>query len=216
LFNIEKYAPNIKDSWDNLKPNDNLYLLGIQMEADVLAATDKSLPTTGDGYKKKFGIKYIRGCQVHELLDDQGAVVLDYKVAQVLDEKGQAPIVGGSRTMRVLLDPNQYLADSKACKDIYDVYGCLNIVLKRSSDSNFYKSILETLRGLISSDFVFPDWLSNTLLGYKSKNATLTDSESGRIIGNTYDTILDWKHLQSSFPDVVLCFKLENNQQKKP
>jgi len=49
---------------------------------------------------------------------------------------------------------------------IKDVYETFNIVLRRKPKENNFKAVLETIRDLMNTECVIPDWLHNIILGY--------------------------------------------------
>jgi intron-binding protein aquarius len=75
---------------------------------------------------------------------------------------------GDTRTFRVWLDPNQYQQDmARSLQDgSEDVYDTFNIFMRRKPKENNFKAVLETIRDLINTRCVVPDWLHDLLLGY--------------------------------------------------
>ena len=66
------------------------------------------------------------------------------------------------------LDPNQYQQDmarslQAGAEDVYDTF---NIFMRRKPKENNFKAVLETIRDLINTRCVVPDWLHDLLLGY--------------------------------------------------
>jgi len=47
-----------------------------------------------------------------------------------------------------------------------DIYETFNIVLRRKPKENNFKAVLETIRDLMNTECVIPDWLHNIILGY--------------------------------------------------
>ena len=94
-----------------------------------------------------------------EMADERGNVVRDLEII-TKDKKRE----GSLRTFRVWLDTSQYQQDinqdSKAA-----LYNSFNIILRRKAKENNFKSVLETIRDLMNSQFVVPDWLHDLLLG---------------------------------------------------
>jgi intron-binding protein aquarius len=88
---------------------------------------------------------------------------LHYKFAESRDAVRK--IAGDVRTYRVRLDPNQYKEDTDQ-GIATDVYFDCNVVIRRDPKSNNFKSVLATIRQLLNTDCVVPDWLHDLILGY--------------------------------------------------
>lgn len=90
-------------------------------------------------------------------------------------EDGPEPrpvIPGDSRTYRVWLDSNQYRIDmDSASQGGEDVYETFNIIMRRKPKENNFKAVLETIRELMNTECVVPDWLHDIILGYGNPGA---------------------------------------------
>jgi intron-binding protein aquarius len=202
-YSLSKYSKKIQAEWDDIRPTDTLFLVALVAEPVEQEYGSTTIPTYGPAFAKKYGIKHIRGCQVHQLLDDEGNYVHNFIDAKVPNEDGEARIESGLRTVRVALDPNQHILDTSQ-KDEYEIYGTFNILVKRPRSENTFKSILETIRDLMQSELVVPDWIHDVLLGYGRRDgAHYTQMANPDVTIDFRDTFLDWKHLQESFPDVT-------------
>lgn len=47
-----------------------------------------------------------------------------------------------------------------------DVYETFNIVMRRKPKENNFKAVLETIRELMNTECVVPEWLHDIVLGY--------------------------------------------------
>ena len=47
-----------------------------------------------------------------------------------------------------------------------DVYYTFNVVIRRDPKTNNFKAVLETIRQLLNTECVVPDWLTDVVLGY--------------------------------------------------
>lgn len=47
-----------------------------------------------------------------------------------------------------------------------DMYETFNIILRRKPKENNFKAVLETIRDLMNTNCVVPDWLHDIILGY--------------------------------------------------
>jgi len=72
---------------------------------------------------------------------------------------------GDLRTFRIRFDPNQYKEDFDN-GNIEDIYFSFNLVIRRDPKSNNFKSVLATIRQLLNTECVVPDWLLDLILGY--------------------------------------------------
>lgn len=61
----------------------------------------------------------------------------------------------------------QRLSDTNSATDVYDTF---NILLRRKPKENNFKAVLETIRELMNTECVVPEWLHDIILG---KSVTL-------------------------------------------
>lgn len=54
---------------------------------------------------------------------------------------------------------------------LQDVYETFNIMMRRKPKENNFKAVLETIRDLMNTDCVVPDWLHDLILGYGSPDS---------------------------------------------
>lgn len=47
-----------------------------------------------------------------------------------------------------------------------DVYYTFNLVIRRDPKTNNFKAVLSTMRQLLNTECVVPDWLTDIVLGY--------------------------------------------------
>ncbi|KAJ2489397.1 hypothetical protein IWW37_004019 [Coemansia sp. RSA 2050] len=136
-------------------------------------------------------VQCVRGCEVECRLDINGKPIDDFA--------GGKPS-GTLRNLRVLLDTHQHLLDLAT-----DVYGSLNVVMRRKPQENNFKAVLETVRDLmISQESLLPDWLASTFLGYGDPSAALVRGPGSVYFG---DTFVSADHVREVFadeyPDIV-------------
>lgn len=147
---------------------------------------------------KELGIKFIRGCEVKRVLDEEKNVIGERK------KDGSIAVgVGDMRTFRVELDTAQYQQDMTSVVDgADDVYTTFNLLVKRQAKENNFKAVLETIRNLMSRQFSIPDWLHNVFLGYGDPgSATYKSVYSPTWKLKFADTFLNFEHLKSCFKD---------------
>lgn len=180
----------IKNEWEALRKHDVCLLLSV--------IAPKELPNPQGHFPDEWGIRYIRGCEVEGMLDENGRVI----------EEGPEPkpeLKGETRTFRVWLDCNQYKIDMDNIKSNNggeDVYETFNILMRRKPKENNFKAVLETIRDLMNTKCVVPDWLLDIILGYGDPGAAhYSQRENALGTLDFNDTFLNFGHLKKSFPN---------------
>ncbi|PVD23785.1 hypothetical protein C0Q70_17059 [Pomacea canaliculata] len=181
--------PEVKYEWESLRKHDVAFLLTVRPQVPI-------------GYQYKFtedfisqvGLVYVRGCEIEGMLDDTGKVI----------EEGPEPkpeLKGDNRTYRVWLDPNQYQLDmTRTVQGGEDCYETFNVILRRKPKQNNFKAVLETIRDLMNTDCVVPDWLHDLILGYGDPDAAHYSKMPNQIAKLDWnDTFLSLDHLKASF-----------------
>lgn len=72
---------------------------------------------------------------------------------------------GNSRTYRIRFDPNQYKEDADKGIET-ELYFSFNLLIRRDPKTNNFKSVLATIRQLLNTECVVPEWLHDLILGY--------------------------------------------------
>ncbi|CAF2574473.1 unnamed protein product [Rotaria sp. Silwood2] len=182
---------DIKQEWEHLRRHDICFLVTCKSLTKVGTTYDYRQP-----FIPQVGLTYVRGCEIEGMLNIDGRVI-----EEGVDEK---PVFSGdTRTWRVWLDPNQYQADIQATLDgSEDVYDTFNILMRRKPKENNFKAVLETIRDLMNTNAVVPDWLQDLILGYGDPaSAHYTNMKNKIPTLDWNDTFIDVKHLRASFPD---------------
>ena len=181
----------VKEEWEKLRKHDVCFLLTVR---PPLAAAPGGYDYSDD-FRKQVGLVSVRGCEVEGMLDENGRVI----------EEGPEPppaLQGDTRVFRVLLDCNQYQQDmERVAAGGEDVYEGFNVLMRRKPKENNFKAVLETIRELMNSECVVPEFLHDILLGYGDPAAAHyrnMDAHKGKL--NFNDTFLSFDHLRSSFP----------------
>ena len=197
----------IKHEWENLKRHDVCFLLTVRPPTRGVDQGLTDLPA--QEYCRTTGLMYVRGCEVEGMLDENGRVIEEYAV-----EKPRYS--SGNRTFRVLLDCNQYYADmDTTSKGAEDVYSSFNVLMRRKPKENNFKAVLETIRDLMNTSCVVPEWLHDIVLGYGDPaSAHYTNMENNVPELNFNDTFLNFDHLRASFPSYEV--KVEGDFAKLP
>ncbi|ELR15215.1 uncharacterized protein ACA1_218700 [Acanthamoeba castellanii str. Neff] len=94
------------------------------------------------------------------------------------------------------------------------VYGDVNIVLRRKPKENNFKAILHTIRDLMNSPAAVPAWLHDVFLGYGDPAAARGAQARGWI--DFRDTFLDYDHLRHSFPGLRLAPTTDDEAALRP
>lgn len=186
----------IKSEWEALRKHDVCLILSI--------SHPKEYPNPNGYFPEEWGIKYVRGCEVEGMLDENGRVI----------EEGPEPkpeLKGETRTYRVWLDCNQYKIDMdnlKLSENHEDVYETFNVLMRRRPKENNFKAVLETIRDLMNTKCVVPDWLLDIILGYGNPGAAhYSKRENALSTLDFNDTFLEFDHLKESFPGYTIVGK---------
>ncbi|KAL3916368.1 MAG: hypothetical protein SGILL_005212 [Bacillariaceae sp.] len=231
-IDLEKCGRSIRKEWDEVGEFDNLFLLSIDASkmsgsqapllkdyhlrhgAHLIWDTDdgeRRVPDEEDGtFFDRFGVVLVRGCMVKSVRNEHGTM-LSEPGSQIPENE----LKSTKRIFRVAMDAAQYAHDSQngGASDLYQKF---NLVVRRQGRENNFKSVLETIRGLMegagSIGRVLPDWLQALLLGTAEPTSASFNSETmkayaSKTVGvnnpSDYldfgDTFLDEAHLRSCF-----------------
>ncbi|MFH4976082.1 hypothetical protein AB6A40_002791 [Gnathostoma spinigerum] len=186
--------PDIRSEWEGLRKHDVCFLVTCRPKAVVGTKYDVRKP-----FKQQISVAYVRGCEIEGMLDSTGNVIEEYAIYEKLPE-----LEGDTRTYRVQLDTNQYRLDATATQEngVEDVYYTFNLLIRRDPKTNNFKAVLATMRQLLNTECVVPDWLRDLILGYGEPNAAHYKSMTNAVASLDFnDTFLSYKHLIASFPN---------------
>uniref|UniRef100_A0A8B9N226 Aquarius intron-binding spliceosomal factor n=1 Tax=Accipiter nisus TaxID=211598 RepID=A0A8B9N226_9AVES len=192
---------NIKDEWEGLRKHDVCFLITVRPTQPYGTKFDRRRP-----FVEQTGLVYVRGCEIQGMLDEKGRVI----------EEGPEPkprLKGDCRTYRVFLDPNQYQQDmtNTIQNGAEDVYETFNIIMRRKPKENNFKAVLETIRNLMNTDCVVPDWLHDIILGYGDPSSAHYSKMPNQIATLDFnDTFLSIDHLKASFPGYNIKVTVDN------
>ncbi|CAG8455667.1 2479_t:CDS:10 [Acaulospora colombiana] len=200
-YDLGRYTDSIRNEWDSLRQHDVLFLLTIQAHDSTADKYKDDMP-----FRPHFGLKYVRGVEVSDIIGDDGKPIDEIGKPRVDDRRPK--ISGNTRTLRVLLDTNQFKMDMDRYSRVKDedVYETFNVLMRRKPKASTcavdaFLAVLETIRDLMQSELVVPEWLHNVFLGYgfpDSAHYTMMPNLPKEI--DFRDTFLDYDHLVSSFP----------------
>lgn len=146
----------VRKDWQRLKRHDVVFLVAISAP---LNKTPKRL----DEYESpeeiaiNLGINLVRGAEILQVLDEEGHVISDLNPYET-----RTPI-GFRLMLKVRFDYNQYMEDIARDPNIY---GSMNLLVRRHSKVNNFKAVLSTLRNMINRPTTLPSWLSDVFLGF--------------------------------------------------
>lgn len=191
----------IQDEWENLRKHDVCFLVCVRPTCPIGTKYNHREP-----FIPQAGLVSVRGCEIEGMLDENGRVIEDGP-----DPRPHLP--GENRTFRVWLDCNQYRMDMDALQEDgkEDVYETFNIIIRRKPKENNFKAVLETIRHLMNTECVVPNWLHDILLGYGDPGAAhykRMPNQERKL--NFNDTFIDVKHIRESFSD----YKVEKSEEE--
>ncbi|XP_050420307.1 RNA helicase aquarius [Adelges cooleyi] len=182
---------DVQEEWESIRKHDVCFLITIKATQPIGSRIEYNKP-----FLQQTEIVSVRGCEVEGMLDNMGRVI----------EEGPDPrpvLPGQKRTYRVWLDCNQYRKDLDDVADGKpDIYESFNVLMRRKPKENNFKAVLETIRHLMNTECVVPEWIHDIILGYGDPSAARYDKMPNRIKSmNFNDTFLDMNHLLTSFPN---------------
>ncbi|CAI5452967.1 unnamed protein product [Caenorhabditis angaria] len=201
---------DIRAEWENMRKHDVCFLVSCRAKQSARGTFD---------IRKKFSdqieVTSVRGCDIEGMLDNDGLLIEEYDNGQ---KKNQ--LTGDVRKFKVLLDPNQYRIDMEnvAEKGVEDVYYTFNLVVRRDSKTNNFKAVLQTIRELLNTECVVPDWLTDVILGYGEPNSAHYSQLSSAIPELDFnDTFVSYEHAANSFPGYkIVCTEEDKAKQVPP
>lgn len=194
---------DVRDEWEQVAKHDVLFLVSVHPPIPELNAESKiqhlkqqrvtlntrpiELASSATNNQKSgnteiendrriaamLGIVAVRGCEVVAVKDEAGFALSD----QLEPHETRKRRTGDIRYFSVLLDPAQYQEDIIRGKDIYHSDGNrsgFNLLIRRKSKENNFRSVLESIRDLMQMDETgqaVPKWLQDLLLGYGDPRA---------------------------------------------
>lgn len=97
---------------------------------------------------------------------------------------------------------------SQGNEDIYDTF---NILMRRKPKENNFKAVLETIRDLMNTDCVVPEWLHDIILGYGDPGAAHYSKMPNQIASLDFnDSFLNYEHLKESFPEHKISTQIQD------
>ncbi|TPP40894.1 Intron-binding protein aquarius [Fasciola gigantica] len=120
---------------------------------------------------------------------------------------------GRSKEEIATLEQQAAEVDQNNPEDLYDTF---NVLIRRKPKENNFKAVLETIRDLMNTRSVVPEWLLDLLMGYLDPAAAhyshRVDAYEPR--QNWFDTFLSAFHLRSAFPQYTI--KIVDKRKRYP
>ncbi|CAJ0542043.1 Ff.00g083530.m01.CDS01 [Fusarium sp. VM40] len=190
-FDVRRLGEGVRREWDSLRQDDVVFLLAVEPPPTNSASNGGEALSESE----RLGVVTVRTAQVHQITDDKGRQVRDG--AGNLDQK---------RRIQLKLDPLAYSKDAeRIAAGKADVYGKVNLLLRRGRRENNFKPVLESIRSLVMSDVPLPKWLHEVFLGYGDPAGAIYKNLPNRERKVDFrDTFLDWQHLTESLPGKII------------
>ena len=105
----------------------------------------------------------------------------------------------------------------KASSGGEDTYETFNIIMRRKPKENNFKAVLETIRHLMNTSCVVPEFLHDIIIGYGDPGAAhYRNLPNKPKTLNFNDTFLNFDHLRHSFPNYEVKVKLPESELVPP
>lgn len=191
-LDLSDYIDTVRKEWDaEMRPRDILMLLSVVASG-----------STSKESRVRECVQYVRGCEIECRLDSSTG-----KPIENAAEKDKNDCI---RMFRVLLDTHQYRMDTASRPGgKQGVHGALNVVVRRRPQQNNFKAVLDTIRGMMTSSLVLPEWLSTAFLGYGDPHTAVssallcllnpTEHSEETVSIDFGDTFVSESHLRASF-----------------
>ncbi|CDW53020.1 intron binding protein aquarius [Trichuris trichiura] len=202
--------PDIRSEWLNLRKHDVCFLVTVRPSAPVGTKYD-----VRQAFKDQIPVVHVRGCEIEGMLGPDGKLIEEYGGGSDSSVSFSTNI----RTFRVWLDSNQYRDDlqKQTASGGEDVYGTFNVIIRRKPKENNFKAVLDTIRQLMNSSCVVPDWLHDVLLGYGDPTAAHYSKMSKQQATLDFDdTFVSFDHVKDSFVDYKCVLECSDGQDPVP
>ncbi|XP_075007855.1 RNA helicase aquarius isoform X3 [Calonectris borealis] len=222
---------NIKDEWEGLRKHDVCFLVTVRPTQPYGTKFDRRRP-----FVEQTGLVYVRGCEIQGMLDEKGRVIEEGpepKPRLKGDCRTYRVFLDPNQYQQDMTNTIQNGAE--------DVYETFNIIMRRKPKENNFKigiwkvcilswcgllmryvchpfvsmfggmAVLETIRNLMNTDCVVPDWLHDIILGYGDPSSAHYSKMPNQIATLDFnDTFLSIDHLKASFPGYNIKVTVDN------
>lgn len=189
---LKRLAQHVRREWESLRPDDVLFLLGVDASKSKQQSNGGSSLTEAE----KLGLVSVRAAEIIQIYDDKGNAIRD---AQAYFDGHHR---GDTRRLQLRLDAKAFKEDTEAHRNIYDG---INLLVRRAGRENNFKPVLESIQDLTLSDVPLAPWLHEVFLGYGDPAGATYKQLANRLTKvNFRDTFLDWQHLIESLPGKIV------------
>ncbi|KAI1988152.1 hypothetical protein LOZ53_004070 [Ophidiomyces ophidiicola] len=198
LLDVSRLNDGVRQEWESLRPDDVVFLLAVGPINQPFSLDLHPAAKLGD-----VEILRVRCAEVVQILDANGRALRESQNTQQNNYSRSRPF---QRRLLVNLDASAYKADLNQLETKQpDIYMSINVLVRRKSRENNFKSILETIRSLAITDTKLPSWLEEVFLGYGDPRSASYPEMGAKLKSVDFrDTFLHWQHLKDSFPGHVV------------
>jgi len=187
--------------WNELRQHDVVFLLTLNPPQQAAPAVtgapgsvwqyDRQRP-----FLEQFPVTCVRGAEVIDVRDDRDNVFTGVGDSGV-------KLMGTKRFIKVHLDPAQYHADVMQNNPCYAGF---HLLLRRKPKENNFKAVLHSIRDLMNTQCVVPEWMHDVFLGYGDPDSAHYSNMPHQIqTVNFVDSLIDIDHVREAFgPGVVV------------
>lgn len=188
---VRRLGEGVRREWDTLRQGDVVFLLAVEPPPTKSVSNGDEALTEAE----RLGVTTVRTAEIFQITDEKGRQVRDG--ASNLDSK---------RRIQLKLDPQTYSRDAeRTAAGKPDVYGQINLLLRRGRRENNFKPVLESIRNLVLSEVPLPSWLHEVFLGYGDPAGATYKNLPNRVRKVDFrDTFLDFQHLTESLPGKII------------
>ena len=185
---VRRMGEHVRREWDSLRPEDVVFLVAVEPPSAKPITNGEEIQSE----LEKLGVLSVRTAEIIQITDDKGRQ----------SREGGGRLDNNNRRIQLKLDPYTYTQDAeRAAAGKPDVYGRVNLLLRRNRRENNFKPVLESIRNLVLSEMPLPSWLHEVFLGYGDPAGASYKNLPNRLQKLDYrDTFLDWQHLVESLP----------------
>eukprot|EP00906_Rhabdomonas_costata_P018529 RCo027049 len=183
-----------RQEWNEIRQHDVLFLVTVEGPQDTLSSLGGHTGVWRYDRKKPFleqyRVTHVRGCEVIDVRDEKDNVFTG------LGDSG-VRLVGTKRFIRVHLDTAQYHHDVLNHSECYQQF---KVLIRRKPKENNFKAVLESIRDLMNTQCVVPEWLHDVFLGYGDPDSAYYKNMPDQLTTvNFVDSLVDLDHVRSSF-----------------
>ncbi len=193
VIDLRHVGEGVRREWDSLRIDDTVFLLAVDASQQKNSTNGAAAALTD---AQKLGLSVVRSAEVVQIIDDRGRLMRESEAG--FGRNGRSPL----RRLQLRLDAKVYKQDMDRASDGKpNVYGGINLIVRRSGRENNFKAVLESIQSLTLSEVPLASWLHEVFLGYGDPAGATYKNLPNRVKKIDFrDTFLDWQHLIESLP----------------